>query len=79
MLRARWNRVGRENRVRIGLAVVLALVLAVLLGMENPFEAGIGIREAEGRKPKPLDWWASYGWPFAAASAVFLLALLASV
>jgi len=79
VLRARWGQIGRESRVRIGLGVVLALVLVVLLSTENPFEAGIGIREAEGRKPKPLDWWASYGWPFAVAGAVFLLALLASV
>ncbi|MCP3984329.1 MAG: hypothetical protein GY723_08060 [bacterium] len=69
----------REGRVRIGLGLALVLVLCLIIGTDNPFEAGIGIREAEGRKPKPLDWWASYGWPFAVVGAVFLTALLTSV
>lgn len=78
VLRARVFRT-REGRVRIGLGLAFALVLGVILGTDNPFEAGVGRMEAAGRKPQLMDWWASYGWPFAIAGAAFLAALLASV
>ncbi len=69
----------RETRVRSALGVLLVLAAGLLTLTPNPFTAGVARRLAEGVKPEPVDWWASYGWGVAVLATLFLAGLTASV
>lgn len=70
---------GRFGRVRAALALVLGLLVWGLATGESPWTAGVARALELGKSPKPIDFWASYGWGFAWADAAFLVMLIALV
>ncbi|MBW2240698.1 MAG: hypothetical protein JRH01_01830 [Deltaproteobacteria bacterium] len=70
---------GRQGRVRIALALILGLVVWGLLAGESPSSAGIARALELGHNPKPLDYWATYGWAFGWVDVALLALLIALV
>ncbi len=71
---------GRVGRVRLGLLVVLGLLVWGLASGATPFdEAGVGWALERGHSPQPVDYWASFGFPFAVADVVLLALAIAFV
>ncbi|MCP5060740.1 MAG: hypothetical protein GY937_28930 [bacterium] len=70
---------GRQGHVRVALGLILGLVVWGLLTGESPSTSGVSQALSLGKNPKPLDYWASYGWGSAWVDVAVLALLIALV